>query len=161
MSAARGWRFATFIALLVVLHFTLHVALGVGRAAPDLLTPAALFAARRLGGAAAAGLGLALGVLNDALSLAAFGADAVTLTALAYLGARSRDLFVGDSLLFVALYLFLGKWLHDVLYYLLAGAEARGEAVSRLLLEAPLLAGYAAAASIAALLVYRTITRER
>ncbi|HEX7118925.1 MAG TPA: rod shape-determining protein MreD [Longimicrobiales bacterium] len=161
MTASRAWTYWAFIALLVALNFTLHLAIGIGATAPDLLTVALLLAARRLGGVAAAALGLVLGLLRDALSLVAFGADAVALTVLGYLGARSRDLFVGETLTFVALYLFAGKWLHDVIYYLVAGAAVRGDAVSRLLIEAPIAALYAAVAGTAALLLYRLVTGER
>ncbi|HEX6940140.1 MAG TPA: rod shape-determining protein MreD [Longimicrobiales bacterium] len=161
MIAGRAWTFWVFIALLIVVNFLLHLAIGLGATAPDLLTVAVLLAARRLRPAPAAALGLALGLLRDALSLIAFGADAVALTVLGFLGARSRDLFVGESLAFVALYLFVGKWLHDVIYYLIAGADVRGSAVVRLLIEAPLAAVYAAVAGTAALLLYRLVTGER
>ena len=61
-----------FILILVVLHLVVHVAIGFGTMAPDLITIAVLLSARRLSGAAAAGLGLALGLLVDALSLTSF-----------------------------------------------------------------------------------------
>ncbi len=161
MSGSRPWTFWAFIALLVIAHFTLHLAFGLGATAPDLLTVAVLLGARRLGGGAAAALGFALGLLRDALSLVAFGADAVAMTVVGFLGARSRDLFIGDSVVFVALYLFLGKWLHDAIYYLVGGHGVNGDAVARLLIEAPLASLYAAAAGTAALLLYRLITGER
>ncbi|HET9984762.1 MAG TPA: rod shape-determining protein MreD [Longimicrobiales bacterium] len=161
---ARNWGFWAFIAVLAVLHFLLHLGLGLGATAPDLLTVAVLLAARRLSGAAAAGVGLVLGLVQDSLSLVAFGADAVALAVLGFLGTRSRDFFVGDSLLFVAVYLFLGKWLHDVLYFLLystlpstAGVDLRRV----LLVDAPTAAVYAAIAGTLALLGYRATTKER
>ena len=154
-----GWPFWTLIAALVVLHFLLHVSFGFGGVAPDLLTVAVLLGARQLPGGAAAGLGFALGLLMDAVSLGAFGAGAVTQTVVGYLGARSRDLFVGESLLFLSLYLFLGAWVQDALYYGVAEAVRRGSPVERLLLQAPLEALYAAAAGIVAILLYRAIRR--
>lgn len=158
--AARSWRFWVFIGLLVFLHFALHLGLGLASRAPDLLTVAVLLGARRLVGSGAALLGLGIGLLQDSLSLVAFGADAVTLALLGFLGARSRDYFVGDSLVFVAVYLFLGKWLHDALLVLLRGGMLGG--VGRgLLLAAPLAALYAAGAGIAALLIYRSVAGER
>jgi rod shape-determining protein MreD len=149
--------FWVFILILVVLHFAAHVALGIGGAAPDLLTIALLLGVRRLSGAGAAGLGLALGLLNDALSLTAFGALAVTYSILGFLGARSRDLFEGDSLLFVAAYIFLGKLLRDVFYQVLT----RGAPWSDLYTAAPLAALYAAVAAIVALTLYRASTSDR
>jgi rod shape-determining protein MreD len=161
---ARTWGFWAFIAVLAVLHFLLHLGLGLGATAPDLLTVAVLVAARRLPGAAAAVVGLVLGLIQDSLSLVAFGANGVVLALVGYLGTRSRDFFVGDSLLFVAVYLFVGKWLHDVLYYLLYSAlpSTVGVDLRRvLLLDAPAAAVYAAIAGTLALLGYRAITKER
>src|SRR5690606_19686966 len=82
MTVSRAWTFWAFIALLVVLDFILHIAIGLGATAPDLLTVALLLAARRLSSAGAAALGLVFGLLRDALSLIAFGAEAVTMTLL-------------------------------------------------------------------------------
>lgn len=161
---ARNWGFWAFITILAVLHFLLHLGLGLGAAAPDLLTVAVLLAARRVSGAGAAVVGLVLGLVQDSLSLVAFGADAVVLAVIGFLGARSRDYFVGDSLLFVAVYLFLGKWVHDVLYLLLYSAlpSTTGADLRRvLLIDAPVAAVYAAIVGTLALLVYRATTKER
>jgi rod shape-determining protein MreD len=149
--------FWIFIIILVVLHLGVHVAVGIRGVAPDLLTVALLLGSRRLGGAAAAGLGLALGILNDALSLTAFGALAVTYSIIGFLGARSRDMFEGDSLLFVAAYVFLGKWLRDALYNLLTRAAPWSDLWSSSLLAAL----YAAVAGIIALTLYRAATSDR
>ena len=154
-----GWAFWLFVGLLVVLHFALHLTLGMGGWAPDLLTLAVLLAARQLRGGPAAGLGFALGLLEDGVSLGAFGAAAMTQTVIGYLGARSRDLFVGDSVLFLSLYFFLGAWLQDGLYYWVAPGVRRGEPVDALLVQAPLDALYVAVAGVAAILVYRTLRR--
>ena len=154
-----GWPFWVFVAALVALHFILHVTLGIGIWAPDLLTLAVLLGARQLGGGGGAGLGFGLGFLEDAVSLGAFGAAAVTQTVVGYLGARSRDLFVGDSLLFLAVYLFLGAWLQDALYYGVAEAVRRGTPVERLLLSAPVEAAYVAGAGVVAIIVYRALRR--
>ena len=159
MAARNPLSFWVFFVLLLVAHFVLHLALGWGATAPDLLTAALLLAARRVRGAAAAALGLGLGILSDALSATAFGADAVALTLLGYLGARSRDLFDGDSLLFIGVYLFLGKWLHDALYWVLA--SDRTNALAQLLIQAPLAALSTAIGGAIALLVYRTSTGDR
>lgn len=156
-----GRAFWIFIAVLVVLHFVLHVSFGLGRSAPDMLTVAVLLGSRQLSGGRAAGFGFLLGLIEDGVSLAAFGAGAVTQTVIGYLGARSRDLFVGDSLLFLALYLFLGKWARDALYYGVAAGVRRGEPVSALLLQAPVAALYAALAGVVAIVAYRSLTRSR
>jgi rod shape-determining protein MreD len=145
------------VGLLVCAHFVLHLSLGVGSAAPDLLTIAVLLAARQVPGGPAAGVGFVLGLLEDAVSLGAFGAAAVTQTVIGYVGARSRDLFVGDSGVFLGIYLFLGSWLQDALYFTLAGGVRRGEPVEALLVAAPLEAAYAAGVGLVAVVVYRTV----
>jgi len=154
-----GVGFWIFIAVLVILHFFLHLTLGVGVRGPDLLTVAVLLGARPLSGGGAAGLGFGLGLLEDAVSIAAFGAAAATYTIIAYIGSRSRDLFVGESVLFVTAYLFLGKWVQEALYYGLAGAVRRGEPVEMLLMQAPLNALYTAVAGVAAMIIFRAIQR--
>ncbi|HEY0810882.1 MAG TPA: rod shape-determining protein MreD [Longimicrobiales bacterium] len=149
--------FWIFIIVLVVLHFGVHVALGIRGLAPDFLTIALLLGSRRLSGAGAAGLGVGLGILNDSLSLTAFGALAVTYGIIGFLGARSRDLFEGDSLLFVAAYIFLGKWVRDFLYQVLAHTESWSYMWSGALLAAL----YTAFAAVVALTLYRAATSDR
>jgi rod shape-determining protein MreD len=154
-----GPLFWVFIALLVVAHFFLHLTLGLHTRAPDLLTVAVLLGARSLSGGAAAGLGFALGLLEDAVSVAAFGAAAAALTVVAYLGARTRDLFLGESLLFLSAYLFVGKWVQEALYYAIAVPVRRGEPVDALLIQAPLDALYSAIAGVVAVGIYRALRR--
>ncbi|MFW5947114.1 MAG: hypothetical protein ACOCUW_01365 [Gemmatimonadota bacterium] len=147
--------FWVFLALLVAAHFTLHLSLGIEARAPDLLTVAVLLAAREVPGGPAAGVGFVLGLLEDAVSLGAFGAGVVTQTVVGFLAAGSRNLFVGDSVLFLGTYLFLGAWIQDGLYFTLAGGARRGDPLETLLLMAPLEALYAAAAGLVAFLAYR------
>src|SRR5262245_49256684 len=153
--------FWVFFTLLVLLHFLLHIGLGLGASAPDLLTVAVLLGARRLRGFWAATLGLLLGLLNDSFSIGSFGADAVALTVVGYLGAWSRDLFEGDSLLFVGGYLFIGKWLHDLIYWGFARDTARSGFFEQFLLRSPMAALYAAAAGMVALMIYRATTGDK
>lgn len=154
-----GWGYWVLVFMLVVLHFGLRLTLGIEVWAPDLLTLAVLIGARQLHGGPAAALGFALGLLEDAVSLGAFGAAAIAQTIIGYLGARSRDLFVGDSLLFLTLYFFLGAWLQDALYYWIAPGIRRGTTVDALLIQAPLQALYVAVVGVVAILVYRTLRR--
>jgi rod shape-determining protein MreD len=149
--------FWTFILVLVIVHFGAHVAFGMRGTAPDLLTIALLLGVRRLSGAGGAGFGLALGLLNDAMSLNNFGALGVTYAILGFAGARSRDLFEGDSLLFVGAYIFLGKVLRDVIYQTLTRVAPWSDLWSASLLAAL----YAAVAAIVALTLYRAATSDR
>lgn len=161
MSDGRDRAFWGLVALLAILYFLLTIGLGFSAWVPDLLTVAALLGARRLSGAGAAALGLGAGLLRDAVAVQAFGADALVLALLGYLGARSRDLFEGDSLVFFAVYLFLGKWLHDLGYLGVARGDARGGVVNWMLMDRPVVALYTAAAGVVALLLFRASTGER
>lgn len=152
-----GWPFWLFIGLLATAHFVLHLSMGVEATAPDLLTVAVLLAARQVAGGPAAGVGFALGLLEDAVSLGAFGAGAITHTLVGYLGAGSRDLFVGDSAVFLGIYLFVGAWVQDALYFALAGGVRRGEPLEALLGTAPLEALYATVVGLVAAAVYHIL----
>lgn len=156
--ARTTYRYWVFIGILVFMHFALRVGFGLEERSPDLLTVATLFAARRLRSTGAALLGLLLGVLADALSLIAFGASAVALSIVGFLGARSRDMFEGDSILFVTIYLFIGVWLREAIQALVS---RQGIEWSMLYTSAPVSAIYAAAAGIIALGVFRAVADER
>jgi rod shape-determining protein MreD len=159
---AKLWSFWGFIALLVLAHFIVHVAIGLElRLLPDFLTIAVLLSARRVRAPAAAGIGLAFGLLEDALALTGFGARAVAMAVIAFFGARSRDLFEGESVMFLAFYLFLGKWVRDAIVYLLTMATARGDVVTNLLVDGPIAALITAAAGTIAFLIYRALTGDR
>ena len=86
----------------------MHVGFGLGPEVPDMLTIALLLAAREIGIGGATGLGLAFGLLEDSLSVLAFGASSVAMTITGALGATTRNLFVGDSLSFQLSYFILG-----------------------------------------------------
>lgn len=143
-----GW---VVVAALVLLHFFLHLGLGLGSGAPDLLTVALLVAAREVGPGAGAGLGFAFGLLEDAFGVLAFGSNALALTVVGAVGARTRDLFVGDSLSFLVTYLFLGKWMRDLLHWLVVGEGLREPFVQAMLVEGTLGAVYATATGLVAL----------
>jgi len=138
---------------LVLLHFLLHVGLGLGPEAPDLATVALLVAAREVSMGGAAGGGFAIGLMEDALSVLSFGANGVAMTLVGGLGAVTRDLFVGDSLFFLVSYFFFGKLLRDVARWIMVGEELRQPFVDQILVHGLLGAVYAAAVGMAVLAV--------
>ena len=139
-SPARIW---SVVGFLVLLHFALHLSLGLGESAPDLLVVALLIAAREVDMGWGAGLGFFLGLLDDAFSVLAFGANMFAMTLVGLGGARTRDLFVGDSLLFLTSYLVLGKWTRDLLHWVSVGEGLRESFVDTMLIQAPISAAYA------------------
>ncbi len=144
-----GTRLWLVVGGLFVLHFFLHVGLGLGPVAPDLLTVALLLSAREVGMGYAAGLGLFFGLLEDALSVLAFGANSVAMSVAGILGAVTRDLFVGDSLLFLVSYFVLGKWITDLVRWIMIGEGLRQPFVDDVIVQGLLGAVYAAAVGIA------------
>jgi rod shape-determining protein MreD len=133
---------------LFLIHFFLHVGLGIGGGAPDLLTVALLLASREVGMGGGAGLGLLFGLLEDALSVLSFGANSVAMTILGLAGATTRDLFVGDSLVFLVSYFVLGKFTRDLVHWVVVGESLRGPFVSQVLVDGLVGGVYAAVVGI-------------
>ena len=139
------------VGILFVTHFLLHVGLGLGPVAPDLLTVALLLGARETSLGAAAGLGLLFGLLEDSLSVLSFGANSVAITLVGAMGAASRDLFVGDSLVFLVSYFWVGKWLRDLVHWLMVGEELRQPFVAQVLVQGSIGGIYAAVVGVGVL----------
>jgi len=135
VSAAGRPRVWILVALLVVIHFFLHVGLSYGRAAPDLITLALLFLARETTYGRAAVFGFFFGLLEDALSVLAFGANSVAMTLLAIGGSLTRDLFMGDSRIFLVSYLVMGKWLRDLVHWIAVGPGLRQPFMEQVVIE--------------------------
>jgi rod shape-determining protein MreD len=152
--------FWTFIGVLVLLHLILRLGAALDFV-PDLLVVAALLGARRLGGAMAAAYGLVLGLIADSLSVVAFGATAVAFVIVCYLGSRSRNLFEGDSFLFILVYVFVGTWLVEAIRLVVGGAVRGATTPSVLFTSTPLVALYTGLAAFTALLAYRAATGNR
>ena len=148
MSGDRRWGLWALVAGLFVVHFVLHVGLGYGRGAPDLLTIGLLLVAREVGPGTAAVVGFLFGLVEDALSVLAFGANAVAMTAVGILGAFTRDLFVGDSRLFVVSYFFVGKWMRDFIHWIMVGEELRQSFWDQVVVQGMIGALYGAAVGL-------------
>lgn len=155
---SRGMAYGLLVALLVAAHFVLRVSLGFGEGAPDLLTVAVLLGARRVRPSLGALLGLVLGLLRDSLGVGSFGADALAMTIIGWLGGRSRDWFEGGTPLFIGVYLTVGVWAHHILRTVLGGVPVDSSVIGALLVAPILGALYAAAAGVAAYLAYASFT---
>lgn len=158
--ASRSTTFWTFIVILVLLHLVLRLTLGM-TLVPDLLVVAALLGARRLGGWQAALFGLGLGVLADSLALVGFGATAVAFVVVCYIGSRSRNLFEGESFIFITVYAFTGAWLVELIRFMTGAAAVRGAGAAYLVSGALLSALGITAAAVVSLIAYRAISGER
>ncbi len=148
---SKAWRVWAVVAALAVLHFVLHVGFGLGNVAPDLLTVALLVGVREVGVGWGAGMGMLFGLLEDAFAVLSFGASTVAMTIVGVAGARTRDLFVGDSLVFLVSYLFMGKWARDLIHWIAVGEEVRQPFLDSMLIGSSLAAAYATVVGVVAI----------
>lgn len=118
-----GWsrKWTAFTIVLIAAHLLLHVGLGLGAIAPDLLTAAALLGARRLPLALGVAYGFCMGLLGDAFAVDAYAATGLGLAVACGLGALTRDYFEGESLLFTAVYVLVGAALAGMVAAVMAG----------------------------------------
>jgi rod shape-determining protein MreD len=124
------------IVVLAFLHFALAPVFQSWFASPNLLVCAILVSARQLRPSAAAAVGFILGLLEDAMAVSHFGLTTLLLVLMAYLGSRTRDMFVGEEPLFMGTYLFAGTWIYEAAIYLIVGAS--GSPLSYIFVRAPL-----------------------
>jgi rod shape-determining protein MreD len=150
-----AWLTLVFV-LLVVLHYTLRPALA-WRAPVDFLVIALLLVAVRARPGVAAMAGLALGLLADSMNPASFGAGALAMTIVGFAASWLKAAFFADNLALNGIFVFLGKWLFDLIFLVaehrLQGADLLVQAV----LWSPLSAAVTAAAGLVVLLAIRPV----
>jgi rod shape-determining protein MreD len=156
MSVARANRvqLVLVMALLVLLHFYLRPRIGSARVSPDFLLIALVLFAMRAGPGAGALAGFVVGVVNDALTPAAFGAGALAHTVVGYLAAWGRAVFFADNLLVNAAFVAVALWLRDLIL-LLASGTAQGRLLVELTLNSPLQALSTAVVALLVLAAFR------
>ena len=142
--------------ILVLLHYTLRPLLG-WRAPMDFLLLALLLASIRVRPAAAALIGLAMGLVADSLTPESLGAAAIAMTIVGYLASWLKAVFFADNLALNAFFFFLGKWAFDIIYFVVEGRLGGIELIQQLLLWSPLSAAATAVAGILLLLVMRPL----
>lgn len=154
VSRANRLQLALVIAVLVLLHFYIRPRLWSARASPDFLLIALVFFAMRAGPGPGALAGFVVGVVNDALTPAAFGAGALAHTVVGYLAAWGRAVFFADNLLVNAGFVAAGLWLRDLLLLVASGTD-RGELLTELTIYSPLQALTTALAALIVLAAFR------
>jgi rod shape-determining protein MreD len=158
VSAARSasrWQFAFAIGLLLVLHFYVRPRLFDTIYAPDFVLVGVVLLALRFGAGAGAVVGFLVGIANDALAPARFGAAALAHTVVGYLAAWSRAFFFADNLAVNAAFLAVASWLRD-LVVLLASGTTEGGLLPALFVTAVLRAVTTALAGSVLLLLFRS-----
>jgi rod shape-determining protein MreD len=156
VSASRASRIqlVLVLSLLVVLHFYLRPRLWSARASPDFMLIGLVFFAMRAGPGAGALAGFVVGVINDALTPAAFGAGALAHTVVGYLAAWGRAVFFADNLLVNAGFVAVALWVRDLLL-LMASGTSRGGLLVELTVNSPLQALSTAGFALLVLAAFR------
>jgi rod shape-determining protein MreD len=147
-------------AILIMLHYTLRPLLG-WRAPIDFMLIAALFGAVRMRPGWAAVYGLALGLVADALAVNGFGAAALSMTLVAYGASWLKAVFFADNLALNAFFLFVGKWIFDMIVVLAGHRLAGSDLAMQILVWSPLSAAVTALAGAVALTMLRPLTEPR
>ncbi len=154
VSRANRIQLVLVMALLVLLHFYLRPRLWSARVSPDFLLIALVFFAMRAGPGAGALAGFVAGIVNDALTPAAFGAGALAHTVVGYLVAWGRAVFFADNLLVNAAFVAVALWVRDLIV-LLASGTSGGRLLVELTLNSPLQALSTAAIALLVLAAFR------
>jgi rod shape-determining protein MreD len=141
--------------ILIMLHYTVRPLLG-WRAPIDFM----LIAVRMRPGAAAL-YGLALGLVSDSLAVSGFGAAALGMTIVAYAASWLKAVFFADNLALNAFFLFVGKWVFDIIVVLAAHRISGTELAMQILVWSPLAAALTAAAGAIVLTMLRPIMELR
>ena len=139
---------------LLLTHLLFQVGLAIGPVAPDLAVVALLLASRAMSSGGGAALGFVFGLLEDAFAGASFGANVFALTVVGAAGACIRSSFADSSIPFLAVLLAVGKWSRDMLAWVASDPAARPALDDLALVASPLSALYAAAAGLAARLLF-------
>jgi len=153
-------RTAIVCLILIVMHYTLRPLLG-WRASIDFLLIALVFGAVRMRPAGAAVYGFVLGLAADSLALGAFGAGALAATIVAFAASWLKAVFFADNLALNGFFLFVGKWLFDLVYVLMAQRMHGTEMLMQIVVWSPLAAAVTALAGVVATTVLRPILEVR
>jgi len=155
-----GLRTVIVCAILIVLQYTLRPMLA-WRASIDFLLIALIFGAVRMRPGLAAVYGLALGLVSDALAINALGASALGLTVVGFAASWLKAVFFADNLVLNGFFLFVGKWIYDLIYLIAEHRVQGGELAMQLFVWFPLSAAVTALAGVFALLLFRPLMEVR
>ena len=153
-------RTAIVCLILIALHYTLRPLLG-WRASIDFLLIALVFGAVRMRPAGAAIFAFILGLAADSLALGAFGAGALAATIVGFAASWLKAVFFADNLALNGFFLFVGKWLFDLVYVLMERRMHGTEMLMQIIVWSPLAAAVTALAGVLAIAVLRPILEVR
>jgi len=156
----RSARAVLAFALLVVLHYTVRPLLG-WRTPVDFLVIAVLLSAVRVRPGAAALIGFCTGLVADSLMPSAFGAGALAMTAVGATASWLKAVFFADHVLLNGFFLFLGKWVYEVVMNVVERRMQGAELLMQILVWSSLSAFVTAVAGVLALMALRPVLETR
>lgn len=140
--------------LLVVLQFYLRPRLWNARVSPDFLLIALMLYAMRSGAGAGALAGFLVGLIEDSLTPARFGAGALAHTLVGYFAAWGRAVFFADNMLVNAAFVAVGLWFRDLVVLVTSGTP-HWQLLTELTLYSPLQAITTAGCALLVLITFR------
>jgi rod shape-determining protein MreD len=140
--------------VLLVLQFYLRPRLGNARLSPDFLLIALILFAMRSGAGAGALAGFLIGLIEDTLTPARFGAGALAHTLVGYFAAWGRAVFFAENMLVNAAFVAVGLWFRDLIVLVTSGTE-HPQLLTELLLYSPLQALTTAGFALLVLITFR------
>lgn len=160
MNWSTGIRTALACIIFIVLHYSLRPLLA-WPASVDFLLIALLLGAVRMRPGVAALYGLFLGLMADSLALGGFGASALAMTLVGFAASWLKAVFFADNLALNGFFLFLGKWLFDLVFFLVERRVHGGELAMQLFVWSSLAAAVTALAGVLALMILRPLLETR
>jgi rod shape-determining protein MreD len=147
-------------AVLIFLHYTLRPLLA-WRASPDFLIIALLLVSVRVRPGMAALFGFIIGLASDSLALGAFGAGALAMSLIGFSWSRLKAVFFADHVLLNGFFLFLGKWVYEIVMNLVERRMHGAELLMQILVWSSLSAAVTAVAGVLALMLLRPVLETR
>jgi rod shape-determining protein MreD len=146
--------------LLLVLQFYLRPRLWNARVSPDFLLIGLMLFAMRSGAGAGAVAGFLVGLIEDTLTPARFGAAALAHTLVGYLAAWGRAVFFADNMLVNAGFVAVGLWLRDLIV-LVASETDHKQLLTELTFYSPIQALTTAVFALVVLATFRAVFSVR
>jgi len=147
-------------AILIFLHYTLRPLLA-WRASIDFLIVALLLGAVRLRPGPAAVYGFLLGLIADSLAVNGFGAAALGMSIVGFSASWLKAVFFADNMALIGFFLFVSKWLFDLIFLLVAHGASGGELAMQIFVWSPLSAAVTAAAGVIVLSLLKPLLEVR
>ncbi|HEY7567794.1 MAG TPA: rod shape-determining protein MreD [Gemmatimonadaceae bacterium] len=154
MNWRRGAALVVAFLILVTLHYTIRPLLG-WRASIDFLVIAVLLVSVRMRPGAAALLGFLTGLVSDSLTPATLGAGALAMSVVGFAASWLRAVIFADNVVLHAFFFFIGKWVFDLIYLIIARGAPPLELLAQAGVWSPLSAALTAAAGVFVMLAYR------